>query len=283
MLESTRMASPPLITFLTDYGLGGGYVAACEAVIAQVAPTARMLHVAHQLALGDVRDGARILTRVAPLGPVAVHLAVIDPGVGTARRPLLIRSRRGDYLVGPDNGLLLPAAGSLGGVVEAWVLDPPRVRDRAGLRPGVSRTFHGRDVFAPAAALVARGEVPAALAEPADARSLVSPAEPLLVVESTFVRTEVIEVDGFGNVGLSLPMADLPFVGGPLSVLVEETETDPPWQAHPVATFAELAPGVLGVMGDSWGQASLIFNGASAAELLAAAPGDVVRLTRYGA
>jgi S-adenosylmethionine hydrolase len=238
--------------------------------------------VGHAVGLGEVGDGARLLTRVAPLGPVAVHLAVIDPGVGTSRRPLLLRTRRGDCLVGPDNGLLVPAAAALGGVEEAWELDPPRVRGRAGLRPGVSRTFHGRDVFAPAAALVARGEDPASLGDPAEPLSLVMPTEPLLLVEPTVVRTEVIEVDGFGNVGLSLPMSALPFVGGDLSVEVEEAETEPPWRARRVATFAELEPGVLGIMGDSWGQASLILNGASAAELLGAAPGDVVRLTRPG-
>lgn len=274
------MPASPLITFLTDYGLTGGYVAACEAVIARLAPAVRVLHAAHEVGLGDVGEGARILARVAPLGPVAVHLAVVDPGVGTSRRPLLLGTVRGDHLVGPDNGLLLPAVAALGGLRQAWALDPSRVRDRAGLVPGVSRTFHGRDVFAPAAALMARGEPAESIADETDPEALVALPAPLLVVDVTAVRSEVIEVDAFGNVGLSLPFADLPFASGPLAVQIEEAEMGPPWRARRAATFADLATGELGLMGDSWGQACLVLNGASAAELLGATAGDVVRLAR---
>lgn len=269
----------PLITFLTDYGPVGGYVASCEAVIARLAPSARVLHVAHEVGLGEVAEGARILARVAPLGPPAIHLAVIDPGVGTARRPLLLQAGRGDYLLGPDNGLLLSAAAALGGLTGASTLDPARVRRLAGLSEDASRTFHGRDVFAPAAALLARGETVERLAETADRDTLVALPAPLLSIEPGLVRAEVIEVDGFGNVGLSLPMTQLPFRDETLAVEIEE-EMESPWQARPVGTFAELPDGELGLMGDSWGQTSLILNGASAAELLGTVPGDVVRLTR---
>ncbi len=139
-----------IITFLSDFGRDGGYVAACEAVVARVQPHARVLHISHEVAVGDVAAGALILERVAPLCPPAVHLAVIDPGVGTERRPLALRTTRGDVLVGPDNGLLPRAADALGGLTGAWMLDPARVRSRAGLRGNcVSSTFHGRDLFAP--------------------------------------------------------------------------------------------------------------------------------------
>ena len=163
-----------LITFSSDYGHAGGYVAACEAVIATLDPSARVLHITHEIAVGDVGEGAQVLARVAPLGPIAVHLAVVDPGVGTSRRPLVVHADRGDYLVGPDNGLLLPAAAALGGVVTAWSLDPHRLRTQAGLPAHFPATFHGRDLFAPATALLDRGLLPPLLAEPVDAATLTS-------------------------------------------------------------------------------------------------------------
>ena len=105
------MKSQDTVTFLTDFGWGGGYVAACEATIVRVHPSARVLHISHEVPVGDVGTGALVLARVAPLYPVAVHLAVVDPGVGTARRPLALSASRGDWLVGPDNGLLVDAGG----------------------------------------------------------------------------------------------------------------------------------------------------------------------------
>ena len=109
------MKSLHMITFLSDFGWCGGYVAACEATIARVSPSARVLHVSHEVPVGDVAAGALVLARVAPLCPEAVHLAVVDPGVGTARRPVALAAARGDLLVGPDNGLLIDAAEALGG------------------------------------------------------------------------------------------------------------------------------------------------------------------------
>ena len=145
------------------------------------------------------------LARVAPLTPPAVHLAVVDPGVGTERRPLALQTNRGDLLVGPDNGLLGPAATALGGVVSAWRLIPERVRLTASLPAnGLSSTFHGRDLFAPAAALLACGSPMAVLAEPIPAESLTTLAPALLERLPDAVRTEVVEVDRFGNVALSL-------------------------------------------------------------------------------
>ncbi len=271
------MDRPPFITFLTDYGLGGGYVAACEAVIARLAPAARVLHLGHQVPLGSVWDAARILARVAPWGPVGVHLAVVDPGVGTSRRALAIETGRGDRLVGPDNGLLVSAADALGGAVAVWTLDADRVHARADHDRGLSHTFHGRDLFAPAAALLALGVPPADLGDPADPASLVPLRPPLLERSPLLVRTEVIEVDGFGNVGLSLPMSEYDFVCEALDVHVEG-EAEEPWTARCVHTFSELRSGELGLMTDSWGQAQLALNGASAAELLGAELRTVVRL-----
>jgi len=267
-----------LITFLSDFGWQGGYVAACEAILAAVCPHARVLHVSHEVALGDVRDGATTLARVAPLGPPAVHLAVVDPGVGTERRPLALQTKRGDLLVGPDNGLLGPTAEALGGVVSAWCLIPDRVRLTASLPAnGLSYTFHGRDLFAPAAALLACGSPLAMLAEPVPSGSLATLAPALLERLPGALRTEVVEVDRFGNVALSLNLESIGLAADTVIVQVEG-EPDPTWTARVVRTFADLKPGELGLLQDSWGHAGLTLNTASAAELLGARRGSVIRL-----
>lgn len=267
-----------LITFLSDFGWQGGYVAACEAILAAVCPHARVLHVSHEVALGDVRDGATTLARVAPLAPPAVHLAVVDPGVGTERRPLVLQTNRGDLLVGPDNGLLGPAAVALGGIVSAWRLIPERVRLTASLPVnGLSSTFHGRDLFAPAAALLACGSPMAVLAEPIPSESLATLEPALLERLPDAVRTEVVEVDRFGNVALSLNLDSVGPIADTVTVQVEG-EPDPTWAARVVRTFADLKPGELGLLQDSWGHAGLTLNAASAAELLGARRGSVIRL-----
>lgn len=267
-----------LITFLSDFGWQGGYVAACEAILASVCPHARVLHVSHEVAVGDIRDGATTLARVAPLGPPAVHLAVVDPGVGTERRPLALQTKRGDLLVGPDNGLLGPAAAALGGVLSAWCLIPDRVRLTASLPAnGLSYTFHGRDLFAPAAALLACGSPLAVMAEPTPSDALAVLAPALLERLPGALRTEVVEVDRFGNVALSLDLDSAGTVPDTVSVQVEG-EPDPTWTARVVRTFADLKPGELGLLQDSWGHAGLTLNAASAAELLGARRGSVIRL-----
>ncbi|MFH0917431.1 MAG: SAM-dependent chlorinase/fluorinase [bacterium] len=269
-----------IITFLSDFGWNGGYVATCEAVVARVEPHARVLHISHEVAVGDVAAGSLTLQRVAPLYPPAVHLAVIDPGVGTGRRPLALTTTRGDVLVGPDNGLLPPAAEALGGLTEVWLLDPDRVRKRAGLPSGgVSSTFHGRDVFAPAAALFSAAVDPADYGTPVDPATLVRLPPPTWQVTPQGAVAEVIEIDRFGNVGLALRFDDFLPTEETLKVDVEG-EGLPEWSARVVQTYGELRPGELGVVCDSWGQVALALNAASAAQLLSVGRGMIVRLTR---
>jgi S-adenosyl-L-methionine hydrolase (adenosine-forming) len=273
-----RMKRSDVLTFMSDFGWNGGYVAACEAVIARVRPEARVSHISHEVGLGEVAAGATILARVAPLYPPAVHLAVIDPGVGTDRRPIAIVADRGDVLVGPDNGLLVPATEALGGLREAWLLDPRQVRTEADLPPAaVSSTFHGRDVFAPAAALFSRNTDPALCGASVDPSGLVRLTPPVWQVFAEGATTEVIEIDRFGNVGLALPFEDFLPRRGAFTVEIEG-EGLSEWTACMVRTYAELRPGELGLLRDSWGQVALALNGASAAELLSVQRGMTVRL-----
>jgi S-adenosylmethionine hydrolase len=268
-----------VITFLTDFGTGGTYVAACEAVLARLAPAYRVLHLSHEVALGDIDWGAILLERVAPLCPPCLHLAVVDPGVGTDRRPLALLSGRGDILVGPDNGLLAPAADALGGVAETWLLEPAKIRAEAGLSTEpLSATFHGRDVFAPAAALLATGLPAARLATPADADALVRRLRPSSQDTAEGLVATVIEVDRFGNIGLSADFAEHPQAVPSVTIEVVE-EHLPIWKARVVQTFGCLNPGELGVYCDSWGKIALALNGASAAELLAVGRGAKIRIS----
>lgn len=277
------MSASNIVTFLSDFGWNGGYVASCEAIVARLQPQARVLHISHEIGVGDVAAGALILQRVAPLYPPAVHLAVIDPGVGTERHPLALTTTRGDALVGPDNGLLPPAADALGGLTGAWMLDPERARARAGLSGSrFSSTFHGRDLFAPVAALLSMAVDPAECGEPIDPATLVRLPPAAYRIEAQEALAEVIDIDRFGNVGLALRFEDLFPDEGALTVEIEGEDL-PHWNARVVRTYGELRPGELGVFSDSWGQVALAVNAASAAQLLSVERGMIVRLTASAA
>jgi S-adenosyl-L-methionine hydrolase (adenosine-forming) len=270
------------VTFMSDFGWCGGYVAACEATIARISPNVRIFHVSHEVPVGDVAAGALVLARVAPLYPRAVHLAVVDPGVGTSRRALALDTRRGDRLVGPDNGLLIDAAAALGGLAGAWALDMRGVRELAGLPPeGISSTFHGRDLFSPASALLAAGTDPRSIGQPLDPAGLVRPAPTPAQPGRGGVSAAVIEVDRFGNVGLGLPFLELPSRpdAAPRFQVEIVGEGVPEWTARVVHTYGDLSAGELGLIQDSWGQAALALNGASAAEFLGVRRGCMVTLT----
>ena len=254
------------ISFTTDYGLEDGFVAACHGVIARLAPEARVIDVTHLVPPGDVSRGAHVLAQTVPSLPRGVHLAVVDPGVGTARRPIAIEAVDGGLLVGPDNGLLIPAAEALGGVRRAVHLT-----NAAWFAPDVSRTFHGRDVFAPVAARLARG---ADLASAGSATAaLVRLPPPHLRRMPDGVAAEVLTVDRFGNLQLAVLADTMP----PLSGV---TVNDRPATAG--ATFGDVAPGGLVVFTDSAGYLAVAVNGGSAAALLNIHAGDHVTVRALG-
>ena len=192
------------VTLLTDYGTADEFAGVVHAVIARIAPDARVIDLGHGIRRQDVVHGALVLARTLPYAPAGVHVAVVDPGVGGPRRAVALRTAEEDrLLVGPDNGLLLPAAARFGGVAEAveisaspWRLEP------------VSATFHGRDLFAPVAARLAAGAPLADAGAPLDPADLVALELPRAEVGETVVAT-VAGVDAFGNVALHAHAADL--------------------------------------------------------------------------
>lgn len=251
------------LSFTTDYGLTDGFVAACHGVAWSIAPGVTHLDVTHLVPPRDVRRGAQVLAQTAPWLPPAVHVAVVDPGVGTSRRAVAVDTPRG-ALVGPDNGLLLPAAEALGGVVRAVELT-----NDALFRHPVSRTFHGRDVFAPVAAHLAGG---VDLAEAGNAvTDLVRLPDPVLRRGDGWVEAEVLTVDHYGNVQLVAGPSELDTLGASIEVGGVVATVG--------QTFGSVPAGSVVCYVDSAGQVALAVNSGSAARLLVASPGDVLRLT----
>jgi S-adenosyl-L-methionine hydrolase (adenosine-forming) len=271
------MAGYDWITFLSDYGLEDHFVGVCHGVMARVAPGARVLDVSHAVAAQDVRQGAVVLAQAVPYLPRAVHLAVVDPGVGTGRGMVAVEAGR-QVLVGPDNGLLVWAAEALGGVDRVHALQNPAFR----LEP-VSRTFHGRDVFAPAAAHLAAGVAPAELGPDLDPGGLVRLERPAVRAGAGGVAGSVVAVDHFGNLALDLRVADLENAGVAVG---DPVEVRAGGRAHRVMvgeTFASVAAGELVLHEDSFGSLAVAVNRGRAADRLGVGAGDPVEVARVPA
>jgi S-adenosylmethionine hydrolase len=252
-----------LVSFLTDFGDRDPWAAICRGVVLSIAPEARLVDISHGVARHDIREGAYLLWCALPYLPVGVHVAVVDPGVGTARRPIAIASGRGDVLVGPDNGLLMPAVERLGGVREARLLAEPRLH-----LPAVSASFHGRDIFASVAGHLAAGEPFASVGPVLDPASLVRLAWPAPSVEPGRLEATVVYVDTFGNVKLWAGRAEVeaafgPAPGGSLEVLVAGlAPVSVAWRS----TFGEVGPGEPMVYLDSFDRLCLAVDQGNAAE-----------------
>ena len=268
------MAGYDWITFTSDYGLEDHFVGVCHGVMARVAPGARVLDVSHAVGAQDVRQGARVLAEAVPYLPRAVHLAVVDPGVGTGRGMVAVEAG-GQVLVGPDNGLLVWAAEALGGPGRVVALENPAYR----LEP-VSRTFHGRDVFAPAAAHLAAGVDPGELGPELDPAGLVRLERPAARVDRDRALASVVAVDHFGNLALDLRRHDLEGAGVAVGDTVAVRAGGRAHRATVAETFASVAAGELLLHEDSFGWLALAVNQGRAADRLGAGPGDRVEIAR---
>ena len=261
-------------------------------VLHRHAPAARVVDLTHGIAAHDVRAGAFTLWRSVPwIVPHAappeaemtgVILAVVDPGVGTARRPVALRAGPA-LLVGPDNGLLLPAAARLGGPSEVVELDRARITP---LEAAGGATFDGRDLFAPAAGALAAGAALTDVGWPIGANSLVALDIPEPVTETgddgrPAVRAEVLWVDTFGNAQLNLTAPDLdrlaPPAGRPVRIAIEPAQD---LTARVVGSYGDIAPDRFALVVDSYGLLSVCADRHPAAAALGLTPGRVIRLCR---
>jgi S-adenosylmethionine hydrolase len=245
---------PALVTFSSDYGPTDEFVGVCHLVIARIAPDVRVLDVVH--GIRSVRGGSVVLAQsLTEAPPECVHLAVVDPGVGTERRGVVIACGNGSLLVGPDNGLFFPVADLLGGVVSAHELVEPALRG-----PALSSTFHGRDIFAPAAAHLASGVAPDAFGP--DATDLVRREPAFVRVADGVLEADVLRADWFGNLQLAARGDDLEASGLSGGVLVNGAG------AKVAEKFADVGAGDLLVYVNSAGYVAVAANGASARDRL---------------
>ncbi len=260
------------VCFLSDFGLADDFVGTCKGVMLGIAPGVSIVDLTHAVPGFAVEAGAEILQHATRYMPAdAVYLAVVDPGVGTRRRKIALKTEDGALLVGPDNGLLVPAAESLGGISGAVVLTDERYH----LKP-ISNTFHGRDVFAPVAAHLAAGAELSGLGEAVDPSSLVQldPPGALSNAGEDFV-TRIIAIDRFGNARLSLAQEESGLeYGDDLKVDVGDGRMS----VRYVDTFGSAKAGELVLVPDSHWRLSLAINKGNAAQALALGVGGKVRL-----
>ncbi len=253
-----------IVTLLTDYGRDDDFVGVCHGVIRGIHPEAQIVDITHGVERYAVRQGALVLRNTLPYMPLGVHVGVIDPQVGTERRALALRTVDGRVLVGPDNGLLSLAWERCGGIDLA--MDVTRSPHR--LEP-VSATFHGRDIFAPVAAHLARG------AELADAGDQLDPDELQVVglpeprVEDGTLIGHALVVDRFGNVALNVDHEDMAGTGITLGGIVEIEAAGELYLATYAQTFADVRPGELLIYEDAYRTLAVAINRGDAAGTLA--------------
>ena len=260
-----------VICFLTDFGLQDDFVGTCHGVIARIAPDARVIDVTHGIPPTQVLQGALVLSSTLPYMPIGIHLAVVDPGVGGVRRPVALEDAEGRLFVGPDNGLLLPAA-ERAGITRARELVNPEYALET-----ISRTFHGRDLFAPAAAHLANGVPLEELGPPLDPDALVRLDLPRPSFSEDRIEATMLYVDSFGNIALNLTRDDAEHAGVVPGSRIELELAGERYFAVMARTFADARPGDVILYEDSYRNMSIAINRGNAASMLHAASGRFSR------
>lgn len=261
-----------IVCFTSDFGLDDGWVGVCHAVIARTCADAVVVDLSHLVPPYDIRKGAAVASAGVFQLPEAIHLVVVDPGVGGGRRDLCIVAANGTRLVGPDNGVLVPAARRCGGISAAYSIDP----DLLGA-DSVHPTFHARDLLAPAAAVLASGRRPEDLGEAVSPDTLAPAPFPAPSIESGALVTQVVDIDRFGSVRTAITADDLEGVapdGGNLEVAFGHLLIEVPL-AH---TFSDVAEGDPVVLFDSSGWLTLAVRAGNAAERYGLEPGATARV-----
>ena len=259
------------ISFLSDYGTVDEFAGVVKSVVRGIAPHASVIDITHDVAPHDVRAASLTLMRSAQYLASGVILAIVDPGVGTARRAVAVEVAGGEGIfVGPDNGLLAPAVAMTGGAERAVELTNTDFQ-----LPAPGPTFAGRDVFGPAAAHLCNGVDLLELGQPVDPLTLLPGLVPLSAEVDGAVRGEVLWVDRFGNIQLNVDPDEIDRFGPKLLVRWGESGVR---RARRAATYGDLKPGELGIIVDSYGLVSLAVDRGNAADELRLRAGDSVTL-----
>jgi S-adenosylmethionine hydrolase len=273
--------SRPFVSLLSDFGLRDPSAGIMRGVVAGICPAAIVVDLSHEVDKFAIRDGALLLWSAVPYLPIGAHVAVVDPGVGTARAGIVMQTLRGDHLIGPDNGLLMPAAARLGGITSAHLLENPEFS-----LPEISSSFHGRDVFAPAAAHLADGVSIESLGRAVDPRRLQDLEWPAPRIYPGRLRTQAIYLDTFGNVKLSALADDLAAAlpglrqGERLAVGIGEGPERREVSAVWARTFGDVPQGAPLLTADSYGRASLAVHLGSAAAAFGVTLDAPIEVTR---
>jgi S-adenosylmethionine hydrolase len=261
------------VLFLTDFGYEDEFAGVCRAVIDRLAPQVKVIDLAHGIGPGDIRRGALALAAAVPYSAPAVWLAVVDPGVGTARRAVAVRA--GEHLlVGPDNGLLWPAIEAAGGADSAWEISQSRAR-----LEGARRTFHGRDVFSPVAACLARGDDPGGLGSPIEVTGLIPLELPEARISDGRIEATVLAADRYGNLFLNVSAEQAEATSlRPDSPVSVETASGHRQTVAFARAFGEVEEGAALIYPDSSGSLSLAVNRGDASAAFGLLPDDEVTL-----
>ena len=264
------------ISFLSDYGLDDEFVGVVKSVIRSLAPDVTVIDITHNIAPHDVRAGGLALARATQYLAPGVVIAVVDPGVGSARRAVALEVGDGQsILVGPDNGVLAPAVAMCGGATAAFALDKPQFH-LVTADSGVGVTFAGRDLFAPVAAHLCLGVPLDELGTEVDVESLMPGLIPVARNEQDAIIAEVLWVDRYGNAQLNIDSTDVEFLGSALRMRARDSVR----RVMLATTYSELTTGVVGLVVDSYGLLSLCVDRGSAALELRIDAGDEVRIER---
>ncbi|MGZ4138201.1 MAG: SAM hydrolase/SAM-dependent halogenase family protein [Actinomycetota bacterium] len=263
------------ITFLSDYGLEDEFVGVCRGVVKRFAPEVEILDIAHGIPPQDVAAGATVLAQAVGYMPPAVHLAIVDPGVGTPRRAVVIGTKSGPPLIGPDNGVLSLAADALGGATHAFA-----ITNDALFLETPSRTFHGRDIFAPVAARLALGMSPEEVGPPVAVADLVHIDIPPAKVDDDHIHSRVVQIDHFGNLQLNMGRQELEGIGVLLGDTIELRVGGRSFKAPYSQAFSEVQKGRLILLEDSHRHLMVAVNMGNARDVLEARRGDPVIVAR---
>lgn len=270
-MDSREARLEGLITFTSDFGTSEEWVGVVKGVILSINPKALIVDLSHDIPPFDIGKGALVLAAALPHLPVGVHLAVVDTGVGTRRLAVALQCGRGDFLVGPDNGLLLPAAERLGGVTRAFFLE-----DSDFFRQPIHPTFHARDIFAPVAAHLSLGVDPSEMGMPIEAEDLVPAPWGRARSGEGAVYATIIDVDRFGSLRLNAYPEQVGELGHRRGDRVMVGLGDGEMEFVLASTFGEVEAGDLILFEDSSGVMALGVSGGSLSVRTGSRPGDAV-------
>lgn len=275
MMDEASNARFTWVTFLSDYGLDDVFVGVCKGVMAQRAPWLRILDICHLVEPHDVRQGATVFAAAVPYLPAAVHLALVDPVHEAPARGIAVEVASGSVLVGPNNGVLSLAWEAMGGVQAAH-----EIANAELWLPKHSRTFRGRDMFAPVAAAIASGEPLMSVGPPIEAAELTRIKLRRATIDDDHVHGEVYNVDHFGNLSLNVARADLEAAGMTLGDTVELRCSGRTLTVPFRLTYGDVSPGRLALCEDSFRSVMIAVNLGNAATSLRVGRGDPVVVSR---